>query len=221
MLQASTITFLRQLKKHNERSWFDEHKEKYTAAKTDFENFIGDLLSEYGKTDPAIGLLKAKDCIFRIYRDIRFSKNKTPYKTHLSAGINKNGRRVHFPGYHLSIEPDGNSFVGGGIWRPEREILDKIRQEIDYNYDGFLSIINKPSFKKTFGTLSFEDTLVRPPRGYEADNPAVKYLKLRSFTASCHIKDEDLTSAELVRKTADIFEQLKPFISFLGTALDG
>src|SRR5699024_3956703 len=100
-----------------------------------------------------------KDCVFRIYRDIRFSKDKTPYKTHFSAGINKGGKKVHFPGYHLHIEP-GNSYLGGGIWRPDRELLHKIRQEIDYNLDDLLAIIQKPSFRKTYGTFSTENKLI-------------------------------------------------------------
>ncbi len=220
MPQPSTIKFLKQLKKHNEKAWFDSHKEQYLAAKHDFDHFIQKLLAEYGKTDPAIGMLNVKDCVFRIYRDVRFSKNKTPYKTHFAAGMNKGGKKVHYPGYYLHIEP-GNSYLGGGIWHPERDMLQKVRQEIDYNYDEFLAILQRPTFSKKFGPLSAEDKLVRPPKGYDADNPAIDYLKLRSFIAGCSIPDEALTSGKLIKKTCGIFKELKPLIDFLECALDG
>ncbi len=220
MPEPSTIKFLEQLKKHNEKPWFDAHKDQYLAAKNDFDNFIQKLLIEYGKTDPAIGMLNVKDCVFRIYRDVRFSKNKTPYKTHFAAGMNKGGKRVHSPGYYLHIEP-GNSYLGGGIWRPEKEALQKVRQEIDYNYEEFLAIIQRSRFQKTFGSLSTADKLVRPPKGYDADNPAIEYLKLRSFIGGCSLKDEALTSRNLVKKIASLFKELKPFIDFLQRALDG
>lgn len=221
MLQPSTITFLRQLKKHNEKSWFDDHKDKYLAAKADFDDFIQRLLIEYGKTDPDIATLTLKECVFRIYRDVRFSKDKTPYKTHFAAGMNKGGKKVHFPGYYLHVGPGGNSFAGGGIWRPSGEMLRKVRQEIDYNFDEFLSIIQKPSFKKCFGTLSQEDKLMRPPQGYDAGNPAIDYLKLRSFIASRNFSDKELTQPGFFKKIIQTFETLKPLIDFLERALDG
>jgi len=220
MLKSSTLNFLKQLKKHNNRPWFDENKEKYLEAREDFNAFVEQVLLAYGKVEPAIGLLSAKDCVFRIYRDIRFSKDKTPYKTHFSAGINKGGKKVHFPGYHLHIEP-GNSYLGGGIWRPDRELLHKIRQEIDYNLDDLLAIIQKPSFRKTYGTFSTENKLIRPPRGYEADNPAIDYLKLKSFTVCCKIPDEELLSADLVKIIVKKFKQAKPLIDFFELAMDG
>lgn len=221
MLEKATITFLKQLKKHNERPWFDDHKDQYLAAKSDFEQFIHRLLVKYGKTDPAIGLLSVKDCVFRIYRDVRFSKDKTPYKAHFAAGMNKGGKKVHFPGYYLHIEPGGNSYLGGGIWRPDREALHKVRQEIDYSYDDFLAIIQRPAFKKRFGDLSVADKLVRPPKGYDADNPAIEFLKLRSFIAGCSLEDKILTSETLEKEVIGFFKQIKPFTDFLERALDG
>lgn len=221
MLDKATIRFLKQLRQHNEKPWFDAHKPEYLAAKADFENFVQKLLHEYGKTDPAIGMLEVKDCVFRIYRDVRFSKDKTPYKTHFAAGMNKGGKKVHFPGYYLHIEPGGHSFIGGGIWRPEKEALHKIRQEIDYDFADFKGILQRAAFKKTFGGLSEEDKLVRPPKGYEEDNPAVEFLKLRSFIAGCGIEDKELTADGLTKQITGIFKKMKPFIDFLERALDG
>lgn len=220
MLQSSTITFLRQLKEHNERPWFEEHKDQYLEAKADFEELIQQILEKYSKTDPDIASLKVKDCVFRIYRDVRFSKNKTPYKTHLAAGINKGGKKVHFPGYYLHVEPGGNSYMGGGIWRPSKDILKKIRQEIDYNYEDFLGIIEKGAFQKTFGALSEDDRLVRPPQGYDPDNPAIDYLKNKSFIAECSLTDKSLTEPDMVKNILALFKKLKLFIDFLERAMD-
>ncbi len=220
MIQPSTIAFLKRLKKHNERSWFSEHKDAYLAAKTNFEDFIQQLLVGFGKLDPGISNLTVKECVFRIYRDIRFSKDKTPYKAHFAAGMNKGGKRVHFPGYYLHIEP-GNTYLGGGIWHPSKEMLHKVRQEIDYNFDDFLSIISKKTFKDTFGSFSEEDKLMRPPRGYEKDNPAIEYLKLRSFTVGTSFSDKAVMQPDFIKKVLDTYKKVKPLIDFIEIALDG
>ena len=220
MLQPSTITFLRQLKRHNEKQWFDANKGKYLDAKADFENFIRQIISEFGKIDPDISTLQVKDCVFRIYRDTRFSKNKTPYKTHFAAGINKGGKRVHVPGYYFHAELGDHTYCGGGIWRPDTSELKKIRQEIDYNYEDFSSIIKDKKFVKIFGDLDDEDALSRAPQGYEEDNPAIKYLKMRSFITGVSFPDEELSSKELLKKIVHTFTVMKPFINFLSRALE-
>lgn len=221
MLKQATLTFLKNLKKHNDRPWFNEHKEQYQAAKEDFEHLIAAVLEKYGRVEPEIGLLEPKDCTFRIYRDVRFSKDKTPYKVHFAASIRKGGKKVHFPGFYLHVEPDGLSSIGGGIWRPGRETLKKIRQEIDYSFQDFSNIVESKDFKNTFGTLSEEDTLVRPPKGYEKDNPAIHYIKLKSFTAGKSIEDSLLTSGDLVKEIVETFKKLKPLIDFFEMAMDG
>ncbi|TAM98571.1 MAG: DUF2461 domain-containing protein [Chitinophagaceae bacterium] len=220
MLQPSTITFLRQLKRHNQKAWFDINKEKYLDAKADFENLVQQIIVEYGKIDPDIAALQVKDCVFRIYKDVRFSKDKTPYKTHFAAGINKGGKKVHFPGYYFHAEPGGYTYCGGGIWRPDAAELKKIRQEIDYNLEDFKSIIKDKRFLRLLGDLDDADTLVRAPQGYEEDNPAIKYLKMRSFITGVSFTDEELTSKELLKKIIHTFTVMKPFIDFLSTALE-
>lgn len=220
MLQPSTITFLRQLKRHNQKPWFDANKGKYLDAKADFENLIQQIITEFGKIDPDISTLQVKDCVFRIYRDTRFSKNKTPYKTHFAAGINKGGKRVHVPGYYFHAELDDYTYCGGGIWRPDPPELKKIRQEIDYNYQDFSSIIKDKKFVKVFGDLDDEDALSRAPQGYEEDNPAIKYLKMRSFITGVSFSDEELTSKGLLKKIISTFTVMKPFINFLSRALE-
>jgi len=219
MLQKATLTFLRQLKGHNEKSWFDAHKDQYLTAKADFEKFITQLLLEMGKTDQHMAALELKDCVFRIYKDVRFSKDKTPYKTHFAAGINKGGKKVHFPGYYFHAEPDGLTFCGGGIWHPAGPELKKIRQEIDYNFDEFLTIITNREFVKLFGALEDENALVRVPQGYMEDNPAIKYLKMRDYIVGTSFTDAQLTNKGLLKKVLHIFNTMQPFIDFLGRAL--
>jgi uncharacterized protein (TIGR02453 family) len=220
MIQPKTLTFLRQLKKNNEKTWFDQHKEQYLAAKTDFEVLVARLIEGLGKTDPELGALRLKDCVFRIYKDVRFSHDKTPYKVHFAAGFIRGGKKVHYPGYYFHLEPGGNSYCGGGIWRPEAPELKKIRQEIDYNYEEFRSIVRGRKFLRLFGPLEDEDALVRPPQGYHEDNPAIEVLKFRNYIAGTGIDDALLTSPRLAGKILEIFATLSPLIDFLGRAGD-
>lgn len=220
MLQSSTVSFLTQIKKNNNKAWFDAHKEKYMAAKTNFEELAEKIITEYGKVDSSIGKLAVKDCVFRIYRDVRFSKNKTPYKNHFAASFNKGGKKVHYPGFYFHAEPGGLTFCGGGIWRPDANELKKVRQEIDYNFDEFQSIIQAKPFKKLFGELDQEDVLMRVPKDYEENNPAAAYLKLKSFLAGVSLADSELTSPSLSKKIVNVFTTMKPFVDFLSRALD-
>jgi len=223
MLQSSTLQFLRNLKKNNNKPWFDANRPKYEAAKADFIQFIQQVIDTHGKKDASIRNLVAKDCLFRINRDIRFAKDKSPYKTNFGASINKGGKQsVSSAGYYFHLQP-GQTFAGGGIWMPSPEDLRKVRQEIDYNFDEFKKIIGSKKFKSVYGDLSHEAEykLVRLPKGYEADNPAAEYLKLKSFIASIELKDADLTGKDLVKQTAAAFEALQPVIVFLNQSMEG
>jgi uncharacterized protein (TIGR02453 family) len=221
MLQATTIKFLKDLKKNNNKPWFDANRKKYEEAKKDFELFIQTIIDKHGKKDATIKELKAKDCMFRINRDIRFSKDKTPYKINMGASINRGGRKSVFAGYYFHCEP-GDSFVGGGIWVPMPPELKKVRQEIDYNFDEFKKIIDAKKFKSVYGELSKSDgiSLTKVPQGFEKDNPAADYLKLKSFIALQPLKDTDLTSKDLIKKVTDAFETLQPLLEFINKALE-
>jgi uncharacterized protein (TIGR02453 family) len=140
------IPFLKKLAKNNNKAWFDANRPSYVEAKTTFENFVASLISAYGKHDPSIAHLTAKECMFRINRDVRFSKDKSPYKTNLGASISSGGKKSPFAGYYVHIEP-GASLAGGGMWMPMPEQLAKVRQEIDYNFDEFLSLIKSPALR--------------------------------------------------------------------------
>lgn len=217
MISSGSIKFLKQLSKNNNKAWFDEHRSDYEAAKADFARFIQQVIDQHGRSDSSIRNIVAKDCLFRINRDVRFSKNKAPYKTNMGASINKSGKKAeHSAGYYFHFEP-GASFVGGGIWMPPADTLRKIRQEIDYNLKEFTGILGNRAFKSVYGKLddSAEFKLSRVPRGYEPDNPAAEYLKYKSYLATLPLSDEELTSKNLVAKVCKAFAALQPLLDFL------
>lgn len=220
MLQSSTLKFLKDLKKNNNKPWFDAHRKEYESAKADFVAFIQTVIDKHSKSDPTIKSITAKECIFRINRDIRFSKDKSPYKTNMGAYINRGGKKSIFGGYYFHCEP-GQSFVGGGLWMPMPPELNKVRQEIDYNFDAFKKIITSKKFKSVYKDLSRESeyVLTRLPKDYEPTNPAAEYLKMKSFVALTSLKDSDLTSKDLVRKTTEAFTALQPLIEFINESL--
>ncbi|QEC68451.1 DUF2461 domain-containing protein [Panacibacter ginsenosidivorans] len=222
MLQPATIKFLKDLKKNNTKEWFDKNRKLYEAAKADFAEIVQSAIDKFGKKDETIATLIAKDCMFRINRDVRFSKDKSPYKTNMGASINKAGKKAwNTAGYYFHLEP-GGSFVGGGLYMPEPGILKKVRQEIDYNFNDFKKIIGNKKFAFTYKDLdhSSEMKLSRPPKDYEAENPAIEYIKLKSFIAMAPITDTELTDKNLVKKIADAFEALQPLINFLNHAIE-
>lgn len=219
MLQTATLSFLKKLGKNNNKPWFDEHRKEYEAAKKDFEQFITSLLEKMAALDPAFKEQKGKDTVFRIFRDVRFSKNKTPYKAHFGAYLSRGGRKSPDAGYYLHLEPGGKSFLAGGLWMPEGTLLKKVRQEVDYNYKEFQSILTSPSFKKLFTRIEGE-TLKTLPQGYAADNPAIAYLKLKSFIVTTQLKDEDFGTKTVQTNIMKIFTTMKPFVDFLNRAMD-
>lgn len=222
MLQPATIKFLKDLKKNNNKPWFDKNRKIYEAAKADIASFIQQVIDLHSKKDNTIKNLLAKDCMFRINRDIRFSKNKSPYKTNFGASINKAGRKaMNAAGYYFHLEP-GGSFMGGGLYMPMPEELKKVRQEIDYNFAAFQKIIGAKKFKSIYGNLdkSKEFLLSRLPRGYEPGNPADEYIRLKSYIAMTTISDKDLGSKDLLKKTVAAFDALHPLIEFINKSFE-
>jgi uncharacterized protein (TIGR02453 family) len=221
MLEPQTLKFLSQLRKNNNKPWFDSHRAQYEAARIDFSNFIQLVIDAVQKSDTTITGLTAKDCQFRINRDVRFSKDKRPYKENFGAFICRGGKKSIYAGYYFHLAP-GNSFIGGGLWQPEPANLKKVRQEIDYNWEEFQSILKNKNFKKIYGDIYKGDdmSLSRMPKGYEEDNPASDYLKLKSLIAETTIADEDLTRSTLHKKTVAAFEALQPLLNFVNRSLD-
>jgi uncharacterized protein (TIGR02453 family) len=221
MVQKSTLNFLSSLKKNNNRDWFEKNKEKYLLAKQNIDDLTNALIKSISSFDKKINGLTAKDCVFRIYRDVRFSKNKDPYKTNLGASINAGGKKAVNAGYYIHIQP-GESFLAGGIWMPEANELKKIRQEIAYNTKEFQKILNEKKFKKVFKGLdeSKEYKLARPPKGYEKDHPAIELLKFNSYIVWTSYKDKDVLSKNFLKKVSEDAKAMKPLIYFLNIALD-
>lgn len=221
MLQPQTLRFLSQLKKNNNKPWFDSHRAQYEAARIDFSNFIQLVIDAVQKSDTTITGLTAKDCQFRINRDVRFSKDKRPYKENFGAFICRGGKKSIYAGYYFHLAP-GNSFMGGGLWQPEPGNLKKVRQEIDYNWEEFQSILKNKNFKKIYGDLykGSDVSLSRMPKGYEENNPAIDYLKLKGLIAETKIADGDLTKSTLHKKTVAAFEALQPLLNFINRSLD-
>lgn len=220
MIQKSTLVFLTKIKANNNRDWFEKNKGLYITAKEDVEKNIDEILNGIRKFDKRIPAdLAAKKCVFRIYRDVRFSKDKRPYKNNLGASINPGGKKDMSPGYYIHVQP-GASFIAGGMWMPEPPNLNKIRQEIDYNLKEFLKITNDKTFKKLFGTLSTEDSLVNAPKGYPKDHPAMEVIKLKSFIVVANLKDKELLDKNYVKTVISICKAMQPLNNFLQRAID-
>lgn len=221
MFKKDTVNYIKKLSKNNNKPWFEEHRDEYVKAREDFEKFVSGLIKKVGLFDEDIKELSPKDCIFRLYRDVRFSKDKTPYKTHFGASFDKGGRKSIYAGYYFHIEPGNKSFAGGGIWMPMAPEIKKIRQEIDYNLEEFQKIISDKKFKKEYGQLDDADEvkLKTLPRGYEKDNPATEFIKLKSILALKNIPDEELTKPTLLNNTVKTFEALMPLIKFINHSL--
>lgn len=220
MINPSTLKFLKGLRKNNNKQWFDSHREEYESAKADFEKFIQIILDKHSKSDPDLKPLSARKCLFRINRDIRFSKDKTPYKTNFAASLDKEGKKSGFAGYYFHLEP-GNSFLAGGLWMPPPENIKKVRQEIDYCFDEFRKIVTSKKFKTIYGDLYTGEgvNLTKVPHGFEKDNPAAEYLKFKSWLVTSNLSDAEVTSPKLVSKTISAFEIMQPFIKFLNRPL--
>lgn len=219
MLQQTTLDFLKKLEKNNNKAWFDKNRDAYEAAKADFETFVEAIKNQLAKIEPALADQKAKDMIFRIFRDVRFSKDKTPYKAHFGAYFSRAGRKSPDAGYYLHIQPGNKNFVAGGLWMPEGPLLKATRQEIDYNLEEFNSILKKAAFKKIYKSLEGEK-LKTLPQGYTADNPAIEYLKMKSFIVSTKLEDKDLLAKTAVSKINAAFNTMQPLVSFLNRAID-
>lgn len=220
MLQPTTLRFLQQLRRNNNKVWFDANRKQYEQARADVLALVDAAIAGQSKRDPSIAHLTAKDCLFRINRDVRFSKNKDPYKTNLGAYICRGGKKSGLAGYYIHIEP-GASFIGGGVWMPEPAAVKKIRQEIDYNWEAFRALTRQAAFKKTYGDMySGEDQkLTRLPKPYSADNPAAEYLKLKSFVALRNVSDAELKAESFPKLISTSFAALEPLLHFLNAPL--
>ena len=212
-----TFDFLKALAKNNTREWVQENKKNYTKAKDEFAAFIEQIIQEIAAFDDSVQGLQPKECIFRLNRDVRFSKDKSPYKLHFGAAIMEGGRKSPNPTYYLHIEP-GKSFLAGGIYMPEAESLKKIRQEIDYNPSELKDIVSANSFVNTFGKMTGEQ-LKTAPKGYPKDHPNIELLRFKSFLASRELKDAQVLDPGFSSKVIEDFKVLYPFNRYFAVAI--
>lgn len=221
MITKEALQFLNDLVANNNTDWMHAHKKRYDQYKKDYHQFIASLLTELKKGDPSLEPLEVKNCTFRINRDIRFSKDKSPYKTNMGAWFSQDKFRKNSPGYYVHFEK-GNSFIAGGVWCPEPEDLKKIRKEIAFFYDDLTEIINDTRFKTEFTAITRDDTnvLKKAPKDYDPNHPAIEFLKLKSFTASQKIDDSLFTQEDFSKKVAQKLMAIKPMNDFLKRALD-
>ena len=219
MINPQTVEFLKQLIDNNNREWFQANKATYDTARENVIAFTGELIKQLHTIDPGIDeALDPKKSVMRIYRDIRFSKNKTPYKNNFGISIPSSGLRLGGVEYYLHLTP-GNSFIAGGYWMPEAEHLKAIRQEIDYNGHDLKTIIDEPEFKKLFGDFRQQEKLKTVPKGYDADNENIELLKLKSFIVSHPLKDSILVKPGAVEYIARVCAKLHPLNVFLKNAI--
>ncbi|WP_294205188.1 DUF2461 domain-containing protein [uncultured Chryseobacterium sp.] len=216
-LSPDVFSFLKKLTRNNTREWFNDYKDLYIQSRENIIEFLEDLVMEMALFDEEQAKTDVKKALFRIYRDTRFSKDKSPYKTNFGAsmGMGKGNQKA---GYYLHIEP-GKSFLAGGIYMPDAGVLKLIRKEISLYSDEFLTILNNPDFKKHFPELDQESKLVKVPQGFMKDDPMTDFLKLKNFIVVYTLKDRELLDKEAVKNLAAIYEIMKPFNDFLNAAV--
>jgi len=217
MIKPKTLSFLTELAENNNREWFAENKYLYEEAKADLFPFVAKLIKELAAIDPQFSAdTEPKKALMRIYRDVRFSKNKDPYKKNYGIAFDVKGYGPNTAAYYLHLQP-GNCFFGVGFWQPESSVLKMIREEIDYNTSEFLDVINSKEFKSIF-KLSQEDKLKKAPKGYEITHPEIELLKLKSFIAIYSIPDAEFFKPTIVDKLITAFKTIQPFVLFLRKA---
>ncbi|MBN8642230.1 MAG: DUF2461 domain-containing protein [Flavobacteriales bacterium] len=221
MITKEALQFLDDLIANNNTEWMHANKKRYENYKKDYHNFIASILSEMKPLDPTLEPLEVKNCTFRINRDIRFSKDKSPYKTNMGVWFTQNKNRKNSPGYYIHFER-GNSFVAGGVWCPEPNELKLIRKEIEFFYDDLEAIVADKTFKKEYADLTRDESnmLKKAPKDIDPNHPAIEFLKLKSYTASQKIDENWFTQPDFSKKVAQKLIPLKPMNDFLRRALE-
>ncbi|WP_340111761.1 DUF2461 domain-containing protein [Maribellus mangrovi] len=212
------LEFLKELAANNNREWFQDNKKWYNESREKMIFLTDVLINEIGKFDPAVRGVLAKDSMFRIFRDVRFSKDKRPYKTNFGSFICKGGRKSMNPGYYFHLEP-GGCFIGGGIYMPPAESLRAIRNFMAEHADEYRKIIEDPEFKKEFPEM-YDDKLKTAPKGFPKDHEHIDLLRYKSFIFSKTFNDSVVTSDNYVQEMVSAFHRLYPVNRFLYQAMD-
>jgi uncharacterized protein (TIGR02453 family) len=215
-IKNDTLQFLKELKKNNDREWFNRNKDRFIAANENFTQFVQSLIGEVAGFDKSVAGLDAKNSIFRIYRDIRFSKDKSPYKTHFGATLMGKGGSCGVAGYYLHLEP-GASLLGGGVHMTEPANLKAIREEISSSGKDFLKIINSREFRDNF-TIEGEK-LNKVPQGFDKEDPMAEYLKFKELMIHHKVSDKEILSDEFLAECARVCKAMVPFNKFVNAPL--
>jgi uncharacterized protein (TIGR02453 family) len=216
-LNLALFAFLSDLKTNNNREWFIDHKKEFQIVKNQFDEFVASLIKAFSAFENMQGV-EVKHCVFRIYRDVRFSKDKAPYKPWFSAAFSEGGKNSPYMDYYVHIEPGNKSFIGGGMYAPEPEHLVKFRQEIDYNGDQLMELLNKPKFVSNFGQFQ-GDALKKAPKGYPEDHPHLELLKQKQFFFWKHFTDEEVLKSDFQEQLIQHAKLLKPVLDFLNASI--
>jgi len=222
MIKKQTLKFLKDLKLNNSKEWLEENRKKYDFVKNDVLALTEQLIKVVVDFDKTISnaYLDPKKCITRLNRDLRFAKDKTPYKTDYYIVLNKYGKNSPSAFYFLHIEPD-NCFVGGGVYNPQPDQLKKIRQEIDYAFDEWTTIINDKIFKKTFPSgINNSGVVSRTPKEFDEENKASEFLKMKGFYTMEKLTDKEIISEDKLKKIISYFKTTKPLVDFLNKAIE-
>lgn len=214
----STLDFLKELHRNNKRDWFNENKALYIEAQQNFIKVVDDIIHGIANFDESVERLEAKSCVFRIYKDTRFSKDKTPYKTNMGASLREKGSKtLSHSGYYIHLEP-GKSFLAGGVYMTETANLKLIRQKISTESQSFLNIINTKNFKEKLEMRG--EKLVRIPQGFDKEDPMEDYLKFKQFTVFHELSDKEILDPHVVKNAVDVFKIIHPFNQFLADAIN-
>lgn len=210
--------FLKELSVNNNREWFNAHRDQYEKAREEFESLVTTLIERISLFDETIKGIQAKDCTYRIYRDTRFSLDKTPYKTHFGAYINAKGKKSEHSGYYVHLEI-GNCMLAGGSYCPPPKLLKMLRQAVYDNIEEYRSIVEDPKFKRYFSKIGYT-FLKTAPQGFPKDFKYIDYLKCKEYCCDCKVPDNFFTLPDMSDRVDDIFRQLKRFSDFTNYTID-
>jgi uncharacterized protein (TIGR02453 family) len=217
---AALVTYLAELNLNNNKPWFDAHRPTYEQLRADWLAFVGEVIAGISQFDPSVAIVSAKDSQFRIHRDVRFSKDKRPYKTAFSAAISPQGKNSGLPAYYFHVDEAAKLLIAGGVYMPEAGRLNQIRKYIAEHPERLESVLADPEFQATYGGIDAE-RLKRPPQGYDETTPGIEWIKLKSFTAWTEPRGWLARQAGLADEMVGGFRELFPLIRWLREALTG
>lgn len=212
-MRETLLEFLKDLKSNNNRDWFQANKHRYEKARHEFEAFIDELIPGIREIDPLLDMVTAKDCVFRIYRDVRFSADKSPYKPNMGAYMARGGKSSQMAGYYVHMEP-GGCFLAGGLYMPQPDILKKVREEIYFKPGDFKEILYDAKFFSCFGEMDDEGKMKNPPKGYPKDFPDIRFLKYRSFAVMHNVPDKVVWKEDYTAYAWEVFRTLYPLNAY-------